>query len=85
MATARLGERVIYILYQSEEASPTIPTNRKKEEYSKTVVYKKRSEQQLGQQKIIGPVLFKPASSTPSNTGSARSFHRDTEKGIKVP
>ena len=26
----------------------------------------------------------RPASPTPSNTGSARSFQRDTEKGIKV-
>ena len=29
-------------------------------------------------------LLLKPASPTPSNTGSLRSFHRDTDKGIKV-
>ena len=29
-------------------------------------------------------LLLKPASPTPSNTGLARSFQRDTEKGIKV-
>ena len=29
-------------------------------------------------------LLLKPASPTPSNTGSLRSFHRDTEKIIKV-
>ena len=29
-------------------------------------------------------MLLKPASPTPSNTGSLRSFHRDTDKGIKV-
>ena len=29
-------------------------------------------------------LILKPASPTPSNTGLARSFQRDTEKGIKV-
>ena len=29
-------------------------------------------------------LLLKPASPTPSNAGLARSFQRDTEKGIKV-
>ena len=28
-------------------------------------------------------LLLKPASPTPSNTGSLRAFHRDTEKGTK--
>ena len=29
-------------------------------------------------------LLLKPASPTPSNTGLARSFQRDTERGIKL-
>ena len=29
-------------------------------------------------------LLLKPANSTPSNTRSLRSFHRDTDKGIKI-
>ena len=33
--------------------------------------------------KNVLTLVLKPASPTPSNTGSARSFHRDTEWGIK--
>ena len=29
-------------------------------------------------------LLLKPSSPTPSNTGLARSFQRDTERGIKL-
>ena len=29
-------------------------------------------------------LLLKPSSPTPSNTGSARSFQRDTERGMKI-
>ena len=29
-------------------------------------------------------MLLKPASPTPSNTGSLRSFHRDTDQGINI-
>ena len=65
---------------QSEDPSPTLPTNRGKEEKGKIVEDKKRREQ-LGQQKGVGPVLENP---TPSNTGSTKSFQRDTERRIKV-
>ena len=65
-----------------EDSSPTIPTCRKKEEKGKTVEDKKWSEQ-LGQYRGIGPAL-ETRQSPPSNTGSARSFQRDTERGIKV-
>ena len=68
--------------YQSEDPSPTIPTHRTKEEKVKTGGNKKWSEQ-LGQLKALA-LLLKLANPTPSNTGSLRSFHRDTDYGIKV-
>ena len=34
--------------------------------------------------KKASALLLKPASPTPSNTGSLRSFHRDTDHGINV-
>ena len=34
--------------------------------------------------KKVSALFLKPDSPTPSNTGSARSFQRDTEKGTKV-
>ena len=65
--------------YQSEDPSPTLPTYRGKEEKGKIVEDKKRREQ-LGQQKALD-LLLKPANPTPSNTGSTRSFQRETERG----
>ena len=40
--------------------------------------------EQLGPIKKAFDLLLKPDSPTPSNTGLARSFERDTERGIKV-
>ena len=65
---------------QSEDSNPTIPTHRKKEAKGKTVEDKKWSQANENALSL----LLKPASPTPSNTGSVRSFQRDTEKGIKV-
>ena len=87
------GERVSLLLlsllkkvgnarqWESKDPSPTIPTYSKKVEKGKTD--DKQVARSLGQQKSIG-LLLKPASPTPSNKGSERSFHRDTETGIKV-
>ena len=58
---------------------PTIPTHRKKDE-KETTIDKKRSEQDWPTKKAL-VLLLKPVSHTPSNTGSVRSFHRDTERG----
>ena len=60
-------------LYQSEDPNPTTPTHRKKEEKGKT-----------GGDKKALALLLKQISPTPSNTGSLRWFHRDTDKGIQV-
>ena len=44
------------IPYKSEDPSPTLPTYRRKEEKGK-IVEDKKSREQLGQQKGIGPAL----------------------------
>ena len=53
---------------------PTLPTYRGKEEKGKIVEDNKKALD----------LLLKPANPTPSNTGSTRSFQRDTERRIKV-
>ena len=68
--------------YQSEDPSPTLPTNRGKEEKLK-IVEDKKVESNLANKKALDLVL-KPANPTPSNTESTRAFQRDTEIGIKV-
>ena len=68
--------------YQSEDPSLTLPTYRGKEDKGKIVEDKKRESNQANK-KALG-LLLKPASPRPSNTGSTRSFQRDTEMGIKV-
>ena len=68
--------------YQSEDPSPTLPTYRGKEEKWEIVEYKK-GESNLANKKALD-LLLKPANPTPSNTGSTRSFQRETERGIKV-
>ena len=68
--------------YQSKDPNPTIPTHGRKEKIGKTVGDKKWSKQ-LGQKRELA-LLLKPTSPTPSNTGSARSLQRDTERIIKI-
>ena len=75
-------ERVINTLYQSEDPSPTIPTNRMKEAKWKTEEDENGAKLQARYKAFA--LLLKPASPTPSNTGSPRSFRRDTDNGIKV-
>ena len=60
---------------------PIIPTYRQWEDNEEN-----RKQKEIGQFGLIKntTLLVKPASPTPSNTGSARLFHRDTERGIKV-
>ena len=53
--------------YQSENPSPTIPTDRMKEEKGKTVGDKKGASS-LANNKAFA-LLLRPASPTPSNTG----------------
>ena len=68
--------------YQSEDPSPTLPAYRGKEDKGK-IVEDKKGESNWANKKALD-LLLKPANLTPSNTGSTRSFPRDTERGIKV-
>ena len=69
-------------LHQFEDPSPTIRTHRMKEEKGKTAEDKKGASSHANKKALA--LFFKPASPTPSNTESPRSFHRDTDKGMKV-
>ena len=57
-------------------------TNPWKEEKDKTVRDKKERADHANMKALA--LLLKPASPTPSNTGSRRSFQRDTERGTKL-
>ena len=69
-------ERVIYTL--SEDHSPTMPTNIKKELNMKTAEDKKGESSKANKKTLT--MLLELASPKLSNTGTARSFHRDTER-----
>ena len=68
--------------YQFKDLSPTLPTYRGKEEKGKIVEDKK--ERATRPTKKALDLLLKPANPTPPNTGSKRSFQRDTDQRIKV-
>ena len=70
------------IPYQSEDPSPTLPTYEGKVEKGKIVEDKKEKSNQANKKAL--DLLLKPANPTLSNTGSTRSFQRDTEREIKV-
>ena len=58
------------------------PIDRKKRKGKRVEDYS-RDRAALANKEALA-LLLKPASPTPSYTGLARSFQRDTEKGIKV-
>ena len=68
--------------YQAKDPSPTLPTYRGKEEKGK-IVKDKKGESNKANKKALD-LFLKPTKPTPSNTGSTRSFERDTERRIKV-
>ena len=57
-------------------------TNPWKKEKFKIVIVKKERTDHANRKALA--LLLKPVSRTPSNTGSLRSFQRDTERGTKV-
>ena len=67
--------------YQSEDPSPTLPTYRGKEEKGKIVEDKKGESNNANKNAL--DLLLKPANPAPSNTGSTRSFQRETERDYK--
>ena len=72
------GRERVRTLYQSKDPNPTQPTHAWKEEKDKTVGDKKERADHEKRKALA--LLLKPASPTPSNTESLRSFQRDTER-----
>ena len=68
-------------LYQSKDQNPTQPTHGRKKKIKQKEIKKERADH--ANRKTLA-LLLKPASPTPSNTGSLRSFQRDTDRGTKV-
>ena len=83
VGSARLRKSDIHPISPKTDPSPTIPTYRQKEEKGKRVEDYRRDRASYANKKALA-LYLKPASLTPSNTGLARLFHRDTERGIKV-
>ena len=75
------GRERVRALYHSKEPNPTQPTYGRKKKI-KTVGDKKERADHAKRKALA--LLLKPVSSTPSNTGSLRSFQIDTERGTKL-
>ena len=80
LESAVQGRARVRTLYQSKDPNHT--TNPWKEEKDKTVGDKKERADHANRKALA--LLLKPASPTPSKTGSLRSFQRDTERGTKL-
>ena len=83
VGSARLRESDIHPISPKTPAPQYQPIDRKKRK-GKIVEDYSRDRAVKANKKALA-LLLKPASPTPSNTGSARSFQRDTESGTKVP
>ena len=82
VGSARLIESDIHFISPKTPAPHKEPIDRKKRK-GKIVEDFSRDRAAYGNKKALAQ-LSKPASHTPSNTGLARLFQRDTERGIKV-
>ena len=81
---ARLRESDVQCTpYQSEDPSQQYQNIDRKKRKGKRVEDYSRDRAAYANKEALA-LLLKPANPTPSNTGLARSFQRDTEKGIKV-
>ena len=76
---ARPGESEDTLSVQRPQPHTTNPW---KEEKDKSVGDKKERADHANRKALA--LLLKPASPTPSNTGSLRSFQKDTERGTKL-
>ena len=72
-------ERVRTLSVQRPQPHTTNPWKEEKDE----TVGDKTERADHANRKALG-LLLKPVSPTPSNTGSLRSFQRDTERGTKL-
>ena len=82
VGSARLRESDIHPISPKTPAPQYQPIDRKKRK--RTRVEDNSRDRAAYANKEALALLFKPASPTPSNTGLARSFQRDTVKRIKV-
>ena len=82
VGSAKLRESGIHPISPMTPASQYQPIDRKKRKWKKVEDYSRDRTAWANKEALA--LLLKPPSPTPSNTGLARSFQRDTEKGIKV-
>ena len=82
VGSARLRESDVHPISPKTPASQYQPIDRKKRKGKRVEDYSR--DRAASDNKEALALLLKPASPTLSNTGLARSFQRDTEKGIKV-
>ena len=78
--THRLDSRR-FTPYQSKDPSLTIPTYRTKENIKQQ---KTKTEREAYANKKALALMLRSDSPTPLSTSSQKSFHRDTERGIRV-
>ena len=81
-SSARLGESDIHPISPKTPAPQYQLIDRKKRKGKREEDYSWDREAYANKEALA--MLLKPASPTPSKTELARSFQRDTEKGIKV-
>ena len=82
VGSARLRESDVHPISPKTPALQYQPIDRKKRNGKRVEDYNRDRAAEANKEALA--LLFKPASPTPSKTGLARSFQRDTEKGIKV-
>ena len=82
VSSERLGESDIHHISPKIPAPQYQPIDRKKRNGKRVEDYSRDRAAEVNKEALA--LLLKPASPTPSKTGLAISFQRDTEKGIKV-
>ena len=82
VSSAKLRESDVHPISPKTPAPQYQPIDRKKRKGKRVEDYSMDRAPQVNKEALA--LLLKPASPTPSNTGLARSFQRDTEKRIKV-
>ena len=75
------GRERVRTLYQSKDPNSTQPTHRRKNKIKQYTGDKKERADHANRKALA--LLLKPASPTPSNTGSLRLFQRDTERVLR--
>ena len=82
VASARLRARDVHPISQKTPATQYQPIDRKKRKRKRVEDYSRDRAAEANKEVLA--LLLKTASPTPSITGLARSFQKDTENGIKV-